>query len=163
MKVFKAAIVLLAVSAAGCGMPGGTPSAAPVSSATSRQAATRQEAAPLGHSRRDLAGKYNGSIEWSEAGVMHAGTLETILRLHNKNIIGPFRITEEGQTTRYRLFGRIKSKTSGEFNIVFLVYNTKGGFAVGTATVANGTLAGQGSKASSGPVPISVNFNATKQ
>lgn len=162
MKVFKAAIVLLAVSAAGCGMPGGTLSA-PVSSATSQQAATRQGATPLSRSHRKLAGKYNGSIEWSEGGVMHAGTLETILRFHNKNIIGPFRITEEGQTTRYRLFGRIKSKTSEEAHIVFLVYNTKGGFAVGTGTIANGTFAGQGNKASAGPDPISVNFNATKQ
>jgi hypothetical protein len=159
LGIFKAAIVLLAVTAAGCGMPGGTPSAGPVSSAT------RQAAAPLvaPDANRKFAGKYSGSIAWSIGGQRLIGTLETILRFRAKNIAGPFNMTINGQTRNYRLYGRIKTKTAEEAQIVLLIYNTNGGYLTGTGTISNGTFAGRAQSAPAGDQPsTSINFSATK-
>jgi hypothetical protein len=160
LGIFKAAIVLLAVTAAGCGMPGGTPSAGPVSSAA------RQAVAPLAApdaANKKFAGTYNGTIAWSIGGQTLSGTLSTILRFQLKNISGPFRMTINGHTKNYRLYGRIKSKTTEEAQIVFLIYNPKGGYLTGTGTIGNGTFAGKAQSAPAGDQPSSsINFTATK-
>jgi hypothetical protein len=68
-------------------------------------------------------------MEWSEGSKAYSGTLQIRLRFHYKNILGPFRITANGQTHNYRFYGRMKSKTTEEALIVFLIYNTNGGYA----------------------------------
>jgi hypothetical protein len=160
--IFKAAIVLLGVTVAGCAMQGGTPSAGPMSGAP-MSSVTRQSSAQLPDGHRKLAGKYKGTVEWFRDGQASSGSLETILRLHNKNILGPFRITVNGQTKHFRLYGRIKSKTAAEATIVFLVYNTKGGYATGTGKIANGVFAGRANSAASAPQNVTMTFNVTKQ
>ena len=162
LSIFKAAIALLALTAAGCAGQAGTPSVGPLSSVT------RQAAAPLAEPAnsklaRKLAGKYSGTIEWSKGSSTYSGTLETRLRFHYKNISGPFKITANGTTHNYRIYGRIKSKASGETQIVFLIYNTKGGYATGNGTIANGTFAGKANSSAAGSDPlISLSFSATK-
>jgi hypothetical protein len=169
-SLFKAAIVLLAVSAAGCAMPGGTSNGGPLSSVTPQSAAplaAPHAAAPsaVPDARRKLAGKYEGTIEWRLGTVAKTGTLETILRLHRKNILGPFRVTEDGVTTPLRIYGRIKSKTKEEAVIVFTIYNAKkGGYATGSGTIADGTFVGEAKSHVVGSAPsILINFSATKQ
>lgn len=160
LGIFKVAIALLALTAAGCAGQGGTPSVGPAAVSS----VTRQEAASVApDGKKKFAGKYNGPIGWSKGSVTYSGTLETILRFHYKNILGPFRITANGKTHNYRLGGRIKSKTSEEAQIVFTIYNTKGGYATGSGTIANGTFAGTAHSVSVGEDPsVSLNFSATK-
>jgi hypothetical protein len=168
-SLFKAAIVLLAVSAAGCAMPGGS-NVGPLSSVTPQSTAplaAPHAAAPsaVPDARRKLAGKYEGTIEWRLGTVAKTGTVETILRLHRKNILGPFRVTEAGETTPFRIYGRIKSKTKEEAVIVFVIYNAKkGGYATGSGTIADGTFVGEAKSHVVGTAPsILINFSATKQ
>jgi|HubBroStandDraft_6_1064221.scaffolds.fasta_scaffold526520_2 hypothetical protein len=165
LSIFKATIALLALSAAGCAGQAGTPSVGPPSIGP-LSSVTRHEAAPLvtpdGHNKK-LAGAYSGSIEWSDGSQKYSGTLATILRFHTKNILGPFKITANGQTHHYRIYGKLKSKTKEEAVIVFLIYNTKGGYATGTGTIANGTFAAKATSAVTGnDPPISMKFTATK-
>jgi hypothetical protein len=159
LGTLKAAIIFLAVTAGGCGMQGGTSSVGILSPAT------RQEAAPLvaPDAHKNLAGIYNGSVEWSKGSKTYSGTLETRLRFHGKNILGPFKITVNGQTHGFRLYGRIKTKTAAEALIVFLIYNTKGGYATGTGTIANSTFAGKAQTVAAGNNPgVTLDFSAVK-
>ncbi len=167
LGIFKAAVLLLAVSAAGCGMPGGTPSAGPLSSVTGQAAApvgASREASPLGFRHKPIAGKYNGSIQWTKAGTTYSGTLETNLVFNNKNILSPFKITVNGKKYPYRFYGRIKSKTKASTVIVFLVYNTHGGYATGAATIANDTFVGKAHSPAggNGPTNVSMSFSMTR-
>lgn len=167
LSLWKPTIAFLAVMAAGCGMPGGTSGSGPVGSLTPKTSASAPETAGGQMSpdaRRKLAGTYNGSIEWSIGGEVKSGTLQTIVRLRTKNILGPFRITMDGVTQHFRLYGRIKSKSNGEAYIVFLVYSKKGNYATGNGTILNGVFTG---KAQSHPVgssstPITISFSVTK-
>ena len=170
LNVFKAAIALLAVSAAGCGMPGGTSSIGPVSPAGTSggpmSSASRQAAAPLAapDAHKKLAGKYEGTIEWTVGSQTFSGTLETILRFHNKNILGPFRITQDSETQNYRIYGRIKSNSAGQAVIIFLVYNkAKGGYATGSGTITDGVFNAKAKTHVTGTTPsIPVTFSVTK-
>jgi hypothetical protein len=165
LSIFKAVIALLAVTAGGCaGQQGGTPSVGspnvvPLNSVAHQAAAPF--AAPDGHNKK-LAGPYNGSIEWYKGTSSFSGTVATILRFHAKNILGPFRITANGQTKHYRFYGKIKSKTKEEAVIVFLIYNTKGGYATGTGTIVNGTFAGRAQNAAGSDPSIWMSFSVTK-
>jgi hypothetical protein len=155
--ICETAMVLFTVTAAGCGGQGSTPVAGGVSSLAP------QAAAPLGYGHRKLAGVYDGSIEWSRGNKTYSGTLETILRFDNKNIRGPFRITANGKTNPFRFYGRIKSKTSQEAVVVFLVYDTKGGYLTGSGTISNGTFAGNANAKQGGDGPsVVLQFSATK-
>ncbi len=159
-SIFKAAVAILAAVAAGCaGQAGtGTPSVGPLSS-------TIQEAGPFAASGRhkQLAGMYDGSIKLFEGQKTYSGTLQIKLHFHNKNILGPFRITAHGTTVIYRLGARIQSKTSGEAQIVFIIYNRKGGYATGSGTIANGAFAGTAHSITSANNPVSsLSFSVTK-
>jgi hypothetical protein len=164
-NVFKATMVLSAITATGCAgqtaTPSvGSPSVGPLSSVT------RQDAAPLalpnGHNK-NLAGAYNGAIEWYTGSSTLSGVVATILRFHAKNILGPFKITANGQTHHYRIYGKIKSKTKEEAKIVFLIYNTKGGYATGTGTIVNGTFSAKAQSTVTGNDPsILMSFSVTK-
>jgi hypothetical protein len=158
LGILKAAIALLAVTAAGCGMQGGTPSVGPLSSAA------RQEAAPLAplDANKKLAGTYNGSIEWTIGSETSSGTLEIILRFHDKNSQGPFRITVDGQTYNYRFYGKIKTKTAEEAQLVFAVYNGAGIYVTGTGTIANGVFAGTAHSPTGSDPAVAMKFNVTK-
>ena len=170
LNLFKAAIALLAVTAAGCGMPAGTSSIGPVSPAGTSggpvssvtRPATAQVAAPDAHHK--LAGKYAGTIEWEIGSQTFSGTVETTLRFHNKNILGPFKITQDGQLQKFRIYGRVKSKTADEAVVIFLVYNkVKGGYATGTGTIINGVFDGTAKTHVVGTTPsIPVKFSMTK-
>jgi hypothetical protein len=161
LSLLRAATILLAVSAAGCGMPGGASSVGAPSSVAP------QAAAPLGvapDARKKLAGKYDGTIEWEIGTSVKSGTLDTILRLHRKNILGPFTITMDGQVEHFRLYGRIKSKTPEQAVVVFLIYNNKkGGYATGTGTIVSGVFTGKAKSHAVGSTPsIPISFSVTK-
>jgi hypothetical protein len=165
LNLYKAAIALLAVTAAGCGMPGGTSGIGPVSS-NARPVAAPLAAAPLAapDAHKKLAGKYEGTIEWTIGSETISGTLSLILRFHNKNILGPFKITQNGETEHFRFYGRIKSKTANDALIIFLVYNKiKGGYATGSGNIVNGTFSADAKSKAVGSNPsIPIHFSVTK-
>lgn len=164
LGISKAALLVLALTAAGCGIQGGTPATpggAPLSSLTRQGATPLGQAAPLGH-RNPLAGKYTGSVDSTNGNTDLTGTLDTTLHFNNKNIRGPFRITLNGVTTKCRIYGRVKSKTSEESLIVFAIYNLDGGYVVGNGSIKNGTLFGKAKSPPGAVHNVTVQFTANK-
>lgn len=168
LGVLKAAALLLAAIVAGCGGSQVGSSAAgqgAMPSLAAGGAVAHQQAQPdVNH--KEYAGTYNGTITWSVGGnSTNSVPLTTILHFHNKNILGPFRFTYNSEHLRYRLYGRVKSKSAQSMYIAFLIYNNnnnKGGFATGNGTISNGTFTG-GAHTTPGQGPgISLRFSVTK-
>ena len=163
LYIFKGAITLLALCVAGCAMQGGTPSAAPpLSSATQRQTSPVTPMHAPGKPG-PLAGKYDGWIMWSKGTQMYSGVLGVRLRFHKMNALTAFNITANGQTVKYRFGGWCSSKGSGQAQMVFILYNPKGGYVTGSASIMNGTFSGHGKSPAGVYPPVWLNFSTTKQ
>lgn len=159
LGLFSVAPALLILAAAGCGMPASVPSAGLGSVAPIQQSVAAPSAKHGPHKK--LAGKYTGTIEWSEGGLTTSAALETILRFNFKNIRGPFRISETGQETRHlRLYGRIRSKNSETALLALAIYNKAGNYATGNGNITNGVFFGR-LKTVHGPA-VTLQFTATK-
>lgn len=161
--ISKIAVALLAIGAAGCAAQGGTPAAGPPLSS-----ATRQQSSPVSpmHApgkRGPLAGKYHGSISTTIGNHVSPADLDVNLRFHKMNVLTPFNITANGQTVKYRFGGWCTSKGNGQAQMVFILYNTKGGYATGSASIVNGVFSGH-AKTPAGAVPAkSFTFSTAQQ
>ena len=153
--------MLAAAVAAGCGGPGGSLGANP--SANAFSAVAHPQAVVPAHGQHKYAGTYNGTLQWSTGSeAVTSAPLVTIVRFHNKNILGPFRFTFNSQKHRFRLYGRVKLKSDGVMHIAFLIYNTAGGYATGNGTITNGTFVGKAKLAPGAGPGLTLSFTANK-
>jgi hypothetical protein len=156
--IYEAAIALCAAAAAGCATPGGLPGSGALGSAVRQPAAPAAAAAGL-----KLAGRYSGSIKWTEGSKSYSGTLKTTIKVKGKDVSGPFDITVDGKTDDLSISGKITSEAKKSAHLSFDLDDPKGRYATGTATITGKKLTGKASVPASGSKPsVSITFKATK-
>jgi hypothetical protein len=157
--IYQAALVLCAAVAAGCATPGGLPGTATPNSV--HQPSGPASVAPEAFK---IAGTYSGSIKWTEGSKSNSASLKATIKVHGKEITGPFDISKNGKTDKLSISGKITSKTKKSARLSFDIDDSKGRYAVATATITGTKLSGKATVPASGSKPsVSITFEAAKK